>query len=244
MLVLPLHPPPINIVDSGLIMNLDAGDIASYLGTGTTWTNLINPSSNNGTLINGVGYSALNQGSLTFDGINDRCTFTSPITANSFQTYEVWIKGIPSNSSDIEIVYILHNNNTNNWIGSAYMGIGYVGNTSASSPLQNREIYAAFNGQWLSMGVGVIGDTNTVKQIVFTWDGTNQIAYVDGTQRVYRPLSSMASNFSTTIGIGDERTTTFRQIQGNVYSIKVYNRALSSSEVQQNFDALRGRYEL
>ena len=46
-----------SIVTSGLIMNLDAGNTTSYSGTGTTWTDL-SSTGNNGTLVNGTGYSS------------------------------------------------------------------------------------------------------------------------------------------------------------------------------------------
>ncbi len=232
-----------SIVTDGLVLNLDAGDPSSYPGAGTNWTNLASIG-NDATLLNGVGFNSANQGSLTFDGIDDRGTFTSPITSNSPQTYEVWVKAISSPSSDVGIGYILHNNSLNNWIGTAYLGIGYAGNTVASQPLQNGEIYASFNGSWLNMGTGIIGDSNTVRQIVLTWDGVNQTAYVDGVQRVSQPLVSTPSNFSNITSFGDERSSSFRRIIGDIYSIKVYDKALTGPEIQQNFDALRGRYGL
>ena len=51
----------LNIVTSGLVLNLDAGNTASYPGTGTTWTDL-SGNGNNGTLVNGVGYNFANGG--------------------------------------------------------------------------------------------------------------------------------------------------------------------------------------
>jgi len=41
---------------------------------------------------------------------------------------------------------------------------------------------------------------------------------------------------------GDDKSTAYRIIQGNIYSIKIYNRALTSAEIRQNFNALRGRF--
>jgi len=217
-----------NIVTNGLVVNLDAGETASYPGTGTTWTNLVNPLNNNGTLLNGIGYSSLNQGSLVFDGVDDRGTFTSPITANSNQTYEVWVKAVPSLSSNIGFGYVLHNNSSSNFIGSAYMGIGYAG---PSQPIADREIFATFNGNWQNMGTGIITDATTIRHIVLTWDGATQIAYVDGVERVSQPLSITPANFSTTTSFGDFRDSPFRPIIGDIYSIRIYDRALDASEV-------------
>jgi hypothetical protein len=225
-------------ITDGLVLCLDAANRKSYPGSGTTWTDL-SGRGNNGTLVNGVGYNGSNLGSLVFDGVDDRGTFTSPITSSSPQTYEVWVKAIPSSTASGGFGYILHNNLANNTIGSAYMGIGYAGST-----LQTREIFAFFNGAWNNMGTGVIGNTTTVRQIVLTWNGTTQIAYVDGVQRVSQALSTTPSNFSTTTSFGDFTPSTFRPIIGDMYSIKLYNRALTAQEIQQNFNALRSRYSI
>ena len=58
------------IVTNGLVLHLDAGNPASYPGSGTTWTDL-SGNGNDGTLVNGVGYDSANGGSLVFDGVND-----------------------------------------------------------------------------------------------------------------------------------------------------------------------------
>jgi hypothetical protein len=226
------------LVTNGLVLALDAGRTLSYPGSGTTWSDL-SGLGNNGTLVNGVGYSGSNLGSLSFDGVDDRGTFTSPITSSSPQSYEVWVKAIPSNTADEGFGYILHNNSATNIIGTAYMGIGYAGRT-----LQTREIFAFFNGAWINMGTGVIGNTTTVRQIVLTWNGSTQIAYVDGVQRVSQSLTTTPSNFSSTTSFGDFRDNTYRPIVGDIYSIKAYNRALTASEIQQNFIATRSRFSI
>ena len=58
---------PASLVTTGLVLNLDAGNSASYAGTGTTWTDL-SGRGNNGTLVGGVTYNSSNQGSLVFNG--------------------------------------------------------------------------------------------------------------------------------------------------------------------------------
>lgn len=67
------------IVTDGLVLALDAGNIKSYLGSGTTWTDLIRQG-NNGTLLNGVGFDEGNLGSLTFDGTNQQVSFANSIS--------------------------------------------------------------------------------------------------------------------------------------------------------------------
>ena len=81
-----------SIVTSGLVLNLDANNVSSYSGTGTTWTDL-SGQNNNGTLINGVGYSSVNGGALVFDGVNDYVNVASnPRISNTDFTYDFWFK--------------------------------------------------------------------------------------------------------------------------------------------------------
>jgi hypothetical protein len=70
------------IVQSGLVLNLDAGVSASYPGSGTNWTDL-SGNGNNGTLVNGVGYNSANNGSFVFDGVNDYGSFGKQIYVSS-----------------------------------------------------------------------------------------------------------------------------------------------------------------
>ncbi len=61
----PVAPP--SLVTAGLVLNLDAGNAASYPGSGTTWTDL-SGRGNHGTLVNSVTYNSANQGYLVFNG--------------------------------------------------------------------------------------------------------------------------------------------------------------------------------
>ena len=220
------------IVNNGLVLYLDAANPRSYPGTGTVWNDM-SGSGNNATLVNGVGYSTANNGGMVLDGTNDRGTFTTPITANSQQTYEVWVKALPAAGAAEGFGYILQNSSAQQ-LQNTYMGIGYTGT--------EKEIFAVFGTDWSNMRTGVIGDANTVRQIVVTWNGTTQIAYVDGVQKVSQPRTTAPSNFSTTTSFGDTKNATYRPIIGNVYNIKVYNKSLSATEIEQNFNAHRGRF--
>ncbi len=62
-----------SIVQSGLVLNLDAGNTNSYPGSGTAWTDL-SGNGNNGTLTNGPTYSSDDGGAIVFDGTNDYAT--------------------------------------------------------------------------------------------------------------------------------------------------------------------------
>ncbi len=81
------------IISSNLVLWLDAGDVASYPGTGTTWTD-ISPSAFSCTLINGVTYGSGNGGYLNFNGMD---TYGSVPANFAFEfgegnfTVEAWV---------------------------------------------------------------------------------------------------------------------------------------------------------
>ena len=82
-----------NIVTSNLTLNLDPAWYTSYPGTGTAW-NDISGNYFNFTLINGVGFSTIGQGSLSFDGTDDISTgYVSNInsTAGQYNTVTFWM---------------------------------------------------------------------------------------------------------------------------------------------------------
>ena len=56
-----------NVIDNGLVLSLDAGNVKSYPGSGTIWYDK-SGNNNNGTLTNGPTFSG---GSIVFDGVDD-----------------------------------------------------------------------------------------------------------------------------------------------------------------------------
>ena len=91
-----------DVSESGLVLALDAGNLKSYPGSGTTWTDL-SGRGNTGTLVNGVGYNGSNLGSLVFDGVDDYVQFGG--TARYFTSYitqqitiETWLY-VPSSAT-------------------------------------------------------------------------------------------------------------------------------------------------
>jgi hypothetical protein len=81
-----------SIITSGLVLNLDAGNTASYPGSGTVWTDL-SGNGYNGTLTNGPIYSSSNGGTIVFDGTNDVASFGNILNIGlSSWTMSCWVK--------------------------------------------------------------------------------------------------------------------------------------------------------
>ena len=217
------------IVTSGLTMALDAGNLVSYGGTGTSWKDLT-VNAFNGTLINGPTYSSNNGGCLIFDGSDDYVSLPTAslsslgLTGQTPKTMEIWMT-CDSTSSGFKFMFAMGSPNTGQAIfigrntGTLYYG-GYADDLSVSNFYNDK------------LGIPL--------HLVLTYDGTTARGYYNGTQ-----LVSGTKNWnmgSTYFRIGQQVNDFAEYFAGKVFAARIYNRALSATEVQQNFNAQRGRF--
>ena len=218
-----------DIVRSGLILDLDAGMNASFNNTGTAWNDL-SGNGNNGTLVNGPTYSSVNGGSIVFDGSNDYVSFTSNPPLTNQISVDVWVNLTATTP------------NGSGWI------LGREGSyrlTYASSSFQ--WVCATVNNGWYTAGTPVganLTTTNSIINVVGTYDGSNNRIYVNGI--LISTGSAISGNILTTGNYYLVRSDAGNIDYGklNMYSHKLYNRSLSAAEILQNYNALKHRFGL
>jgi prepilin-type N-terminal cleavage/methylation domain-containing protein len=235
---------PLSIVTDGLVLNLDAGNPASYPGTGNTWFDL-SGNGNNGTLVNGVGYNTANGVGLSFDGVNDSVSLNQDPTSSIVNsiTYQVIVK-FNSNS-----------------VGDRYPGVITKGSTSSTGgSLSHTLIYLSNSNRFTaqfgrpdgSAGSGISSLVNFNQYYIFsaTYDGSNVLLYENGVLVSSNTQTGQIYNTSQNGGFGIGRDvrygigTSGRMLNGNIAQVSIYNRALTPEEIQQNFNATRGRFGL
>jgi hypothetical protein len=221
------------IVTSGLVLNLDAGNPASYPGSGTTWTDL-SGNSNTGTLTNGPTYSSANGGSIVFDGSNDyvdcgdREIFKIPsqLTLEAFfniSTYAGW-SGIIGKSNTSKGVYVMHLSASAQRIRFSYNSVNpwNVNIIDGNYPLTTN--------QWVHS--------------IITYDGSNVNFYINGSIDKSQNIGSITfdtgAGYPVTLGQDPPGANEF--FNGRISNAKIYNRALSATEISQNYNALKSRY--
>jgi hypothetical protein len=212
------------IVTDGLVLHLDAGNAASYPGSGTTWTDL-SGNGNNATLTNGPTFDSANGGSIVFDGTNDYATTSYGPQFNDF-TIIAWYKSTSLKTFEriIDKEY-----ETGTWLGRSSSNANtWGGGVREGNPPYGRYITLT-DGAWHMLA--------SVRQ------GTTHTIYGDGiTNNTSGTVSSAAlSNTNFTIATVFNNPEIFT---GNISVIMIYNRALSASEIEQNFNALKDRYGL
>jgi hypothetical protein len=217
------------IVTDGLVLSLDAGNTKSYPGSGTAWFDK-SGFSNNGTLTNGPTFNSANLGSIVFDGVDDSVTVPNGNTffsGRSQVTVCVWFRltsgnipnliNIPSGSGS---VFSIENSSPSSTSLQTY----FNNNNPTSFPFTLNQptcLVSVFNsGVVTTYKDGVLVDTKN------------------------NSLSSINTASTANLVIGRWGWVFGNAIAGNVYNSSIYSRALSAAEVQQNYNALKGRFGL
>jgi len=225
-----------SVITNGLSLHLDAGNLTSYLGTGSTWTDL-SGNNNNGTLNGQMVYSTLNGGSLLLDGINDYVDFGNNTLLynahdNSF-TQEFWVN--MNSASTLRTIFRV-DDWARIWIQMSstqiIFKIGYD-----NGPAQSDTV--TYNGNF---------DYNQWYNITVVWSKlSQQKIYVNGVLVVERtPLFSSYPGITGTAGganLGRGHSTPYSNYSiGKISIFRHYNRVLTSTEILQNYNATKTRF--
>jgi hypothetical protein len=228
---------PSKIVTSGLIFYLDVANSKSYISGSTTTTDLI--SNIYGILVNGVGYDSANLGSFVFDGIDDAITysFNEKIRSQVGETtsWEFWVN-TTSNQGGVSGP-LVSNLKTQALRGFSFkiMNDGKIDfDVRNGSYFNKRSVPSVNDGLWHQCLVTYNGSTNN----------SGVKLYIDGfevstTTNVNSTLSPYVSTDEINIGTNPG----FPQFyEGNISLVKLYDRVLTSTEVLQNYNALKYRF--
>ena len=235
------------IVTDGLVLYLDAANRYSYVSGSTSW-NDISRSGINGTLVNGPTYNSANGGSIVFDGTNDYVsapTLYGFIDPNNGITLNYFLK-----ISDVSRRNILISNYNN---VSPYPGItGEIGSIGGVWTNGLRwQVSSNISTAKADVYVSNIIQNNITYFVTFTFDFASKSIkiYLNGTQQTTTSLSINPNNITTNWVqnlnfqlLADVPNSLY--YLGNLYNTQIYNRALSATEVLQNYNATKTRFGL
>ena len=224
------------IVTDGLVLCLDAADKNSYPGSGTTWYDL-SGYGNHGTLSGSPTFSAANGGVFDFDGTDDGSDHGNgtSLDITSTITLSIWVNFDTAGSPSYQL----------------------LGRGNSATGDRNYEIMG-YNGDgkiyyqnWTSGTNNYVGwDSGTWQSGVWycftaTYDGSYDRIYTNGGLDC-TPSSHTGDidndDVNFMVGQGDASGVSRRFVNGQIGPVQVYNRALSSTEVKQNFEAHRIRF--
>jgi hypothetical protein len=238
------------IVTSNIVLHYDAAQFRSYTSGSTTWNDL-SGNGNNGTLTNGPGFTTSGGGAITLDGVDDIVDFgdkTSFTPTSSGFSIEIWYY------QTIDI--------------SGSGGYSYLDKWTTGGPTAEWLFGGAGGGAlyaWLYDNVngGFIGrlvtssdthlNTSAWNQTVWTYnggttDGSNKI-YINSVQRDNSNLNFGGTfvsvpNGGLSMALGRNNSGLGNGMKGDVSCVNIYSKELSSTEVTQNYNAIKSRFGL
>lgn len=211
-------------VTDGLVLALDAGNIKSYPGSGSTWTDLVG-----GRKATLTGSPTHTGNYLSFDGSTQYASFPSSVEVSTAGFTMAFLMKVPSSQvNGLSWSYMLADRDFG--AGDYEIGIYNIDSTvfifkeNASSP---SSIVESLGTNWVYLVFGM--NTSLVpfiyKNGVVTDYGTN--TFVSSTLDFTHLFSDGSGN---------------KKFKCDCSCIYLYNRELTASEVQQNFNAIRGRF--
>ena len=223
------------IVTDGLVLCLDAANRKSYSGSGDTWRDL-SGSGNDGTLIDGPSFDAANGGSIVFNGGNyASIPFSAqfPTGSNARSMCAVF------NANTLEDGRELFGIGSNEYSGSRSAlwldASGYIGVECLLSSVMTNEWAGINNWVFLSATYAAGSSTHAFK------------IFINGLQKSATAFDDEYNLDTTSVDctVATVPGATFaHRFSGNISFVSLYNRELLPSEILQNYNALRGRFQL
>lgn len=226
------------IITNGLVLYLDAGNIKSYPGTGTTWNDI----SNN---------------SLNFTGDGTRITSLSGAgSGSSWSTNTTGVLNTDTHSIFFKIRFNSTTGNPNGTTGTWEKIFSFNAGGSDRSPgiwryPDNRIIHWRYDpsnsgvditstGAGYYFAPGTEFALNTWYYVGTTKNGATATAYVNGLPVGFGTVSSPKTAGSAAITLFEYYTASLC----NIDNLTVYNRVLTDTEILQNFNSQRSRFRI
>jgi hypothetical protein len=212
------------LVTDGLTLQLDAGDTASYIGSGTTWTDIAGTQENI-TLVGSPTFTSGIPSYFTFNGSTQRGSGTGSVLSSTSYTKSVWFY----------LNSYADNNLVSSESGGHYMFFGggtkmYAGNSNWAGFPNNLQSTTTFSlSTWYNATItfnttdgmklyvnGILDKTYTTVKTAYTGNGSINIA---------------------AYGVGN-------LLNGRISKVYCYNRSLTDVEVLQNYNVDKSQFGL
>ncbi len=226
-------------VTNGLSLYWDAANPRSFISGSTLWNDLT-LNTNNGILTNGPVYSGTSSGGIVFDGSDDLISVPFVLDTSTNYTIEVVAK------CNTMITEQSPQNRQTIWAFMSGSSQGYqlldleIWNDAITSINGNNNLYTgSLTGNFFPVGA------NNVNVYTLSKSGTSQSWYINSVLKgTVNQTYTGTSQYFKLGSRGPGATGTGQQWNGIIYTAKIYNRALSASEVLQNYNSTKVRFNL
>lgn len=249
-------PKPINA--DGLVFCMDAGNPASFT-SGSSIVNNVAPyalSTQTGSVINSAQYNSDGGGCWEFDGTDDRIdcdtmrNILSPTAASgsgvaseNLQNYtiEIWLKGDSIANYDVAI-----GSTSSNFHNQSGWSIVYHNNKLMADGTWGKESLPDGGRKYPSSTITSTTLQSNFHQCVVTYNGSTVEIYVDGVLGTLYDAGTVNGDMfkaSEGMSFGGTQQPSWAEWDGWIASVKIYKRALSLSEILDNYKNQLPRFE-
>jgi len=224
-----------NIVQSGLVSHFESSYPDSYPGTGTSWFDL-QENSGPAILQNGTDYSLFNNGVFVLDGVDDFISVPDATVIrgnpNTVFTLQLWVDVSSFNDKDRLFEKITFN-------------AGYSLQLRNSGQLA-LQMDGSANDYYVISNSSIVLNTWMLITAIIAFNGrttTPSKVYVNNTE--YISLANTETGTGTNnsvLKINSGQAPGSREPISRIGALYIYNKALNTSEIQENFNATKGRF--
>lgn len=223
---------PPGFVTTGALLYIDAGQSASYSGSGTTWTDL-STNTNNATLTGSPSFTSTGASSyFSFNGTSSQYALTTSSKYNTNFTGKTTFFAARMNASFgtglYRCLFGSYNGgarNFNTYIYTPSSGVYQIhASFGSGSGLSNN--LSLTTGQWFTCGA--------------TQDNSGNLTFYFNGQAVGVTTGQSLAQY--TLNSGEAVAQSDNYWYGDIGVTAVYNRAISATEMATNHSAVRARY--
>jgi hypothetical protein len=213
-----------DMIQDGLVLALDAADRNSYVSGSTTWFDL-SGNSNNGTMSN-VTYSGLDGGSMVFNGTSSNVSISNPLNQSNLTqvwTISAWVKNTTKSTQTL--------------IGGLNSGVHLDWFNSGTLLYLNSGA-----NDYYTYGSSI----NNTGWCLITFRFRNS----DGSRTIYKNTTNITTSGPNNTSTPSGQSATFTigsgggYMEGNISQIIIYNRYITDTEISQNYNAQKSRFNL
>lgn len=225
-----------SIIKDGLVLYLDAANTRSYVSGSTVWNDL-SKSGVKGNL-NGPTFNNSNGGNIVFDGTDDYVdlgtTLNSVVIGSAF-SIDIWFLTSIALPNGLNYYGLISN----------YTSTG--GDKGFQLFWGGTDSFYAYGSGYLSQCLGNITSLtpNTWYNITFVYNrNTSGRIYLNGIDKTFTSYNNTVNTPVNNLKIGIRSDNNTLAWNGKISNTKIYNRALTPSEVLQNYNTTRSRFNV
>jgi hypothetical protein len=214
------------VILTGLQLYLDAAISASYSGSGVTWYDL-SGNSNDVTMQNSGSISYTNTGGGYFNTGGDGWFINESTTnlplGNSNYTLSVWVQL------------------GSEWGAQGMISIGPFGSGNEANAFRTSGTNGYLNYWWANdlFASSALSPETQWFNAVAIFDGTTRSIWINGVQY---GSDTPEGHDVTSSALQVAKTVSGEYLQGNIGQALIYDRALTSEEINYNYNLIRTRY--